>query len=397
MTTGPKRVVDDNSMLQALRERWDYEETLSPGFERGGEMVKASGSAIIQVMKRPAASLWEHFAFLFVMDARDVPVFNSCAMATATIVPSALYMIFGHFNWWWAPIHIAILVAQAAPLHLALHVTSHRPTWNYKVLEYWIPVLLGPFFGQTWYTYYFHHIKMHHVEDNAPSDCSSTLYFQRDSFVGFLYYFFRFYFLITYDLPVYFIRHTQYDKAIRVVLGEYMSLVFMYLMCQIHFYGALWAFVIPYSISRYGMMSGNWVQHAFLDRADPMGGGLKNSITCIETPYNLMCFNDGYHASHHLNAKRHWTEHPRELLRRRQEYHDANAIILKNCDYDLVFFYLLTKNYEQIARRWVHVGVRDGEREPTIEELVKVLKEKTRRFSRQELEAIYGKGGKKEF
>jgi hypothetical protein len=85
------------------------------------------------------------------------------------------------WSWWWGIIHISMTIAQMKAYTLALHVSSHRPTWKFAVLDAWLPVFLGPFLGQTVYTYYFHHIKMHHVADNGLEDCSSTLLYQRDN------------------------------------------------------------------------------------------------------------------------------------------------------------------------------------------------------------------------
>jgi hypothetical protein len=69
-------------------------------------------------------------------------------------------MFFVKFYWWWGPIHFALTLWQIGPYHLALHVTAHRMAWKNTILDKWLPVVLGPFFGQTWYTYYFHHIKV---------------------------------------------------------------------------------------------------------------------------------------------------------------------------------------------------------------------------------------------
>ena len=64
-----------------------------------------------------------------------------------------------------------------------LHISSHRPLYadGFKLLNGVIPFVLALGFGQTWNTYYYHHVKHHHVEDNGRNDLSSTLAYQRDS------------------------------------------------------------------------------------------------------------------------------------------------------------------------------------------------------------------------
>jgi hypothetical protein len=130
------------------------------------------------------------------------------------------------------------------------------------------------------------------------------------------------------------------------------------------------------------------VQHAFLEPTDPLGGGLKNSITIINSPYNLANFNDCYHASHHLNAKRHWTEHPREFFRRRHEYYDAKALVFRDLDYDGVFFWLMLGRYDVLAGKWVHLG-NESER-PSLKEIEDKLRGKTKQFKREDLIRMYG-------
>jgi hypothetical protein len=131
------------------------------------------------------------------------------------------------------------------------------------------------------------------------------------------------------------------------------------------------------------------VQHAFLETENPLGGGLYNSITIIDSTYNRVAFNDGYHASHHLNARRHWTEHPLELLRKREVYQSSNAIVLVGTDYDEIFFLLMRGKYEDIAAKWINPGSRGKNKNGfrSKEELVAMLKKKTQQFSRQEIES----------
>ncbi|KAJ3218610.1 hypothetical protein HDU67_004914 [Dinochytrium kinnereticum] len=330
------KCVDDTNIFQALDEKWDYDSTVSPGLEIDGAVIQKFPGSHLHVCVRPPRNLYERFAFNFIRDSRDITIFNMALRATLTTIPSAIFLIFFDFPWWWAPIHILLFLPIMGPYHLGLHVSLHRKVWKFDVMEQWYPVVLAPFFGQTFYTYYFHHIKTH------PSLFSCS-------------YFFRFFLLISIELPRYFFGKNEIKKGVLCFFGEYSGLALM-------------------------------TQHAFLERNDPLGGGLNNSITILDTPFNLINYNDGYHASHHLNAKRHWTEHPREFLRRRDEYIKSNAMVLKHCDYDKVWLALMFKRYDWIADYWwVHL---DENNKISREEIIARLKEKTRAFSKEDVEKV---------
>ncbi|KAI8608435.1 fatty acid desaturase-domain-containing protein [Chytriomyces sp. MP71] len=293
-----------------------------------------------------------------------------------------LHVILHLFACWW----------QITAYHLAIHVSSHRRVFKSDVLDKWIPVFCAPFFGHSVYTYYLHHIKMHHVSDNSPLDISSTLFYQRDSLLGFLHYFFRFYFLAFFDLPRYFMKHNQRNRALIALCCEVGTFALMsFITYKFNTMAMVWCFWVPMTASRFGMMSGNWVQHAFLDPKDPLGGGLHNSITIIESRYNFLNFNDGYHASHHLNAQRHWSEHPREFLNKRQAYVDSDAIVLKGTDYDGVFGLLMSGNYKALAEMMVDIALPKSRKWMTLEEREAWLMERTKKFTWMDLDSIYGR------
>ncbi|KAJ3073178.1 hypothetical protein HDU98_002054 [Podochytrium sp. JEL0797] len=379
-----KVLLDDTNIMQALAENWDVENTVSHGFDRGGIMEKYPGSHLSTIRNIEPVSLYERFAFMFLRDRRDLQIFNVAFCATLTLVPSFLYMFFVKVSWIHAIAHVVAVLIQIGPFHLALHVSAHRKSFKLEILDYWLPVFLGPFFGQTWFSYYFHHIKMHHVSDNNLEDISSTLLYQRDQFTHFLHYFFRFYYLGWYDLSGYFIAHNQTSRGLLVIGLEVLTLGLNIYLSTINFYAMLVCIWIPFNFSRFGMMSGNWTQHAFLNPETPLGGGLSNSITIINSRFNALCFNDGYHASHHLNAIRHWTEHPRHFLQCRDIYKDA--IVLDGTDYDEMWFCLMTGWYSRIADKLVdHAGI--GQTLKTREERVAWLKSRTKKFTVAEVEA----------
>lgn len=410
------RVVSDRNILLAISESWDkdaavigsppaaennnnntvynndnedvvdlkpLQRLVSPGLQYPDVKWTKIPLSSLSSLTRSPQSIWERFAFLFIHDSRDVPIFNCAILASLTLWPSALYMFFLVFRWWWGLAHVVMTILQTGTFTLAMHVSAHRPIWKYSIMQCWIPLLLAPFFGQTVYTYYFHHIKMHHVMDNNRGDCSSTLLYQRDNPWHFMHYFFRFYFLISYDLPMYFWNSKQHSRAITTAACEIGSLLLGLLFAKLNFWPTIVCFVLPFNLIRIGMMSGNWVQHSFLEPTDPLGGGLKNSITVVDSHYNAIAFNDGYHASHHLNPRRHWSEHPLEFFKKRHLYFKEKAVVFRKYDYWGIFFLLMRGRYDLLADVWVHIGPPDAA--PTKDQVIQLLREKTRQFKNHEI------------
>jgi hypothetical protein len=114
-------------------------------------------------------------------------------------------------------------------------------------------------------------------------------------------------------------------------------------------------FMGPFVVVRFAMMAGNWAQHAFIDQASPENN-YRNSITCINAVYNRRCFNDGYHISHHLKATRHWTEHPKEFTDNLSKYVAERALVFEGIDFFGVWFCLMLKRYDWLAKRVVQLG-----------------------------------------
>ena len=123
------------------------------------------------------------------------------------------------------------------------------------------------------------------------------------------------------------------------------------------------------------MMMGNWAQHAFVAQEDPEND-YKNSITCINSAYNKMCFNDGYHIGHHANPNMHWTDMPGYFVKNQQKYIDNDSIVFEALDYNQIWFYLMLKRYDILAKYFVNLGNRFS----SDEEVIALLKSRTQRF-----------------
>jgi hypothetical protein len=122
-------------------------------------------------------------------------------------------------------------------------------------------------------------------------------------------------------------------------------------------------------------MMGNWAQHSFIDATDP-GNEYKSSITCINTKYNLKCWNDGYHISHHEKQSMHWTEHPVYFQKTLNKYVTNKAIVFDGIHFLHVFIWLMRKRYDLLAKNYVTLD----DRYHSDEEVVSFLKSRTEKI-----------------
>ena len=326
---------------------------------------------------RPRNAL-ERAALALIRDERDLPFVWLSAQITFVLIPLAVLLFWpGVFRWWMAPVYWAVLFGFFFDRYiLMLHNTSHRPLFKreYNWLKFYIPWVLGPFCGETPETYFIHHMTMHHAEGNLPRDLSSTMKYRRDGIVDFLRYFFDFFFLTMFKLGAYQMAKKRPRLVLWMLAGEWSFLLGVGLLVWWSPAPALVVFVIPYLLCRFLMMCGNWGQHAFVDPDDP-GNSYKSSITCINARYNRRCFNDGYHISHHLMANRHWTDHPGELLDNLEKYAAHRAIVFEGIDFFQVWFFLMTQQWDALARHFVDIGaLLPGGEARTKEQIIAFLK-----------------------
>ena len=311
-------------------------------------------------------------------DPRDLPFVRLMALLTVLMWPSAIYLSWpGNFRWWLAVPHIAMYVYFLGPFILMLHNTSHRKlfTRRFSWMNQYVPWALGPLFGESPDTYYTHHVGMHHSENNLKADLSSTMGYQRDSVVGFLHYFLRFFFIGLCELAMYFARRGRYALLRRTIVGELVFLAAAAALLAVSWRAALVVLVVPFVVTRFGMMAGNWAQHAFIDPASPENN-YRNSITCINCTYNRRCFNDGYHIGHHLKQTRHWTDMPAEFEGNRAAYVREGAIVFEGVDFFVIWIFLMLRRYDRLAAHFVDLG--DVKRSPA--EIEALLRGRTRRI-----------------
>ena len=325
----------------------------------------------------------------YLQDVRDLPFAYLMLTITATMLPLAALLFVPALRgpWWWAVFGLFFYFSNArfkGPFGLMLHCTSHRVLFKKKHgwLNNYIPWVLGPLFGQTPESYFTHHMGMHHPENNLPDDESSTMFYQRDSVWGFLHYLGDFMVVGVPRLVGYFSRRNKTTLRFRLLRGEVVYALLTLGLCFVNLPATLAVFVVPFVLSRVIMMLGNWAQHAFID-ADSPENCYRNSVTCINTNYNHKCWNDGYHISHHLKPALHWSDHPAHFRTNLALYASNEAVVFDGIHFLHIFFYLMAKRYDLLARHFVLLdGTPRDEAEVTA-----LLRARTQRISREVLVA----------
>lgn len=308
--------------------------------------------------KEKETNVFETFVLKYINDKRDMPFIYLSLKITFIVLPFALFLFLNKdLHWLFYLAYVPVFFFFLGPYILMLHNTCHRKLFKkkYAYLTKYSHWFLGLFFGQTPETYFHHHIAMHHAENNLADDLSSTMVYRRDSFRAFSRYLISFYFFGVGDLASYFKRRNRKKFAWKVLAGECFSIVLITLLCFYNLKAALIVFIAPIIFTRFAMMAGNWAQHAFIDPLNPENI-YRNSITCINTPYNKKCFNDGYHIGHHLRSSLHWTEMPKDFLQNIEKYKQNDVIIFTGLDYFQIWFLLMIKNYNYLSKKFVSLS-----------------------------------------
>lgn len=215
----------------------------------------------------------------------DVVFLTHIILYLSTSVPSALFL-YSHFTWIHAVMHVVLQVSYCGSFTLMLHNHIHNNGLlkrRYAWFDNTWPYILEPLMGHTWDSYYYHHVKHHHVEGNGPEDLSTTIRYQRDEVTEFLKYVGRFIAFIWIELPLYFFRKRKPALAVKCAASELASMLFIYVMACKNFYPTLFVLIIPFFLMRIGLMVGNYGQHALVDDIDP-ASDFRSSITLIDVP-----------------------------------------------------------------------------------------------------------------
>lgn len=220
----------------------------------------------------------------------DVVMLTHLILYFTTSVPSAI-LLFRNFHWAHGVAHWIMQTYFVGTYTLMMHQHIHMGGILKKSLWWFdgvFPYITNPLMGHTWNSYYYHHVKHHHVEGNGPDDLSSTIRYQRDELGDFLCYVGRFFFFIWLELPLYFFRKGKTAMAAKAAFWELGNYLALYVLWNyVNWRATLFVFMLPLLQLRVGLMVGNWGQHAFVDEVDP-NSDFRSSITLIDVPVSAI-------------------------------------------------------------------------------------------------------------
>ena len=325
-------------------------------------------------------SSYDKFWLRYINDPRDLPFIYLLTAIHLLVLPTAIILytpLLKGWYWWllYIPYFYISQLYFKGRFGLMLHCISHRKlfkkgyTWIYN----WIIWGVCPFFGHTPETYFVHHMAMHHVENNMEDDASSTLAYNRDSLWSFTQYVLRFLVLGFRDTFMYLFTKKRKKFYLRLTYGEMSFYAFCIAMCFVNLQATLFIFIIPFVFARIVMMLGNWAQHAFIDPDNPE----ENTINCINTKYNQICWNDGYHGVHHLRPALHYTEIPGEFMKNKDKFAQQKILVFDGIHYLHIFVWLMTKRYDKLADNIVNINNMFNSQE----EVIALMRQRTRKIT----------------
>jgi hypothetical protein len=227
----------------------------------------------------------------------DIIMLTHLILYFTTALPSAIWL-FCRPSYLRGVLHFAMQFQYMGSYTLMMHQHIHmRGILARKPFISWFdklfPYVMDPLMGHTWNTYYYHHVKHHHIEGNGPDDLSSTVRYQRDDIFHLMHYIGRFFLLVWLDLPLYFIRKGRPSLGLKVAAWEITNYAILYATFQLNRTACCFVFLLPLLFTRLGLMIGNWGQHAFVDADDPESE-YRSSITLIDVAVSCLFFRPSF-------------------------------------------------------------------------------------------------------
>jgi hypothetical protein len=95
-----------------------------------------------------------------------------------------------------------------------------------------------------------------------------------------------------------------------------------------------------------------------------------------------MCWNDGYHAIHHIRPAMHYTDIPSEFLRIKDKLAEQKVLTFDGIHYLHIFIWLMTKRYDKLANNLVNVN----DMFSSEEEAIALMRARTKKYSPSKLQ-----------
>lgn len=366
------------------QERWKEIHEKYPHFPKEKDMVDLNTKRREASFRMPAS--WEWWLTNkagWVNDPRDSIMLSTMFSMIVVLGPIYTWLALYPSHWVGFLGYACTFSMWAQRFFLMAHYAEHRNT-----ICHWIPKAISSFlimipFGFPAGLYKLHHCVMHHVGNNVTDeDWSSTEPYQRDSFLNMLLYVARNWGNIL-GVPFFAIKKGRYDLAKVSIGSEIVWLGFCYMCWCYNSTFAFWAVIMPAITTPSVLMVGNFWQHIFIhpsvaDVAPKDAHGYaynaKISYQSMNHLDNWYAFNDGYHLTHHVNSRVHWTQMPEHFLDNLELYVEGGALVFDGIGIADIGLYCFFGRLDWVADRLVQFTKEKKSKEEIIADLKLRLK-----------------------
>ncbi len=262
------------------------------------------------------------------------------------------------FSWWYVPVVYLTVITNGEAIGRFLHVLAHRRL--FKPSLGWLntaPIWVAScWIGEPPFLFATEHVANHHAQDNGPQDLGSTRRYQRDSWADLGRYLLDFH--VGRSGPFGLAGMFRNGRGGRVWRRRFY-------LGQAVFWGLVavrlwfdWVATLALPVGLYVFVqavnrANNWTEHAFINPErpdDPLG----NAYTIVSSSFNTgIGYNEGYHTAHHLQPglpNHLWPRHFRDHI---DAYFAADHLVFQGTSTNDIFFMLMFKDFERLARHYV--------------------------------------------
>jgi hypothetical protein len=323
-----------------------------PEWPRGGWLLRRAGAVLLN-------------------DPRDVVYLGLLARLTLLPIVAAALFAVRPLSWILVAIHVALVASSIGPFVTGFHDLTHHVIFKrrYRWLNHLAQWVLSTLMGSPPMTFFSHHVAMHHVRNNGPTDVHSTMPYQRDSFRDFSVAYLRLFFGAIATARWHW-RRGHKRLVWQTLGGEGFFWVLTALLGWIHWQATVVCLVLPLFVCRTLFIVGNWAEHAFVDPLAP-ANIYRMSTNILGKKLNEEGFNVGYHIGHTLRPHQHCAELPAAFRVEEAEYGRQDAIVFERTNFPVIWWCLMWKRHEGLARKMVQL---EGAPVRTVEERVAELR-----------------------
>jgi len=150
------------------------------------------------------------------------------------------------------------------------------------------------------------------------------------------------------------VKRGKYKMAAGCLAAECIWVAMIVVLSKVNGAATLFTLVIPFLLTSFALMFGNWSQHIFVDPERPTVD-YHLTYNCINHIENLYTFNDGYHIVHHINSRLHWSDMPKRFLEDLPTYAKEGAIVFSDLHFMQVGLMTMTGQWSGLYKKMVHL------------------------------------------